>query len=275
MKRNLTWAAVAAVLMLAAPQVRAEEFKLPDAAEMASYSKDALGFYTAGVSALDRIDHINAFNSLAKAAQLQPNAVRLNLITAALAMKMGRARPAADAKPFYDVALVCLNNVLKQPGLDDKFVRNVQNRLRVATEEAEGLVQRDNKRESIGSAFVIEHNREIAKATPTPTPKAGTTAPGAPAAAPVGVAPAGVPGANPYAAQQNPYAAQPNPYATQPNPYATQPNPYGGSNPYGAAGAPQGMPGAVPQGMPGEVPGGQPVPPAGVPGVPPGSQPMF
>jgi hypothetical protein len=273
MKRNLILAAAAAAaMMLAVPQARAEEFKLPDAAEMALYSKDATRFYSAGVAALDRIDHINAFNNLSKAAQLQPNAVRLNMITAALAMKMGRARPAAEAKPFYDVALACLNNVLRQPGLDDKFIRNVQNRLRVATEESEGLVQRDNKRESIGSAFVIEHNREIATATPTPTPKAGSLSP-APAAglAPVAAAPAGMPGAvNPYAAPQNPYYGAQNPYT------AGATNPYAAGVPQGMpGGVPQGMPGAVPQGMPGgEVPGAQPVP-GGVPGVPPGSQPMF
>ena len=187
---------LAAMMMFASDRVRAAEYQLPDAAELSGFSRDAMQFYMAGVDALDRIDHVNGYSNLVKAAQLQPEAVRLNMITAAVAMKFGRRKSAALAAPYYDTAIMCYRNVLRRTELSDRFLRDVQNRLRVAVEEQENLTQRDNKREALGSTFIMAYNREIAEETPTPTPAPTATR----------AAGAQVPG---VAAAVNPYAVQP------------------------------------------------------------------
>lgn len=190
--------------------VHAEEFKLPDAAEVSSYSPDALGFYHAGLKGLDKVDYVNAYSNLAKAAQLQPGAVRLNLITAALALKHGRSKPAAEAKGYYETAVTSLQSVLRQPGLDEEVRRDATNRLKVATDERNNLAQRDARREAVGGRFITDLSKEFKGATPAAAPKAPGSVPagpatgpaampgGAPAAMP-GMAPAAMPGAAPAA----------------------------------------------------------------------------
>ncbi|PKO16223.1 hypothetical protein CVU37_11410 [candidate division BRC1 bacterium HGW-BRC1-1] len=184
----------AAAMIFTAATVHAEEFKLPDAQEVSTFSPDAMQFYMAGVNALDRIDHLNGYINLSKAAQLEPDALRLNLITAAVALKMGRKKPAAEAQPYYDTAIVSYGNVLRHAEMSDSFIRDVQNRLRIAMEEQGQLVQRDNKREALGSAFVMALNKEIATVEETPAPAEG--APGAAAPTPALTPMIGV---NPYA----------------------------------------------------------------------------
>ena len=233
---------LAAMMMFATEKARAAEYQLPDATELSGFSRDAMQFYMAGIDALDRIDHVNGYINLVKAAQLQPDAVRLNMITAAVAMKFGRRKPAAEAAPYYDTAISCYRNVLKRTELSDRFLRDAQNRLRVAVEEKENLAQRDNKREALGSAFVMAYNREIAEETPTPTP--APTATPAPGAQPPGM------------------AAAANPYAVQPGMMA--PGMMPGANPY--APAPAMQPGMMAPGM------GDPT--MMQPGMPPGMMPQ-
>ncbi len=184
----------AAAMIFTAATVHAEEFNLPDAQEVSTFSPDAMQFYMAGVNALDRIDHLNGYINLSKAAQLEPDAMRLNLITAAVALKLGRRKNAAEAQPYYDTAIVAYGNVLRHGEMSDRFIRDVQNKLRITMEEQGKLVQRDNKREALGSAFVMALNKEIAIAETTPTPSPGAAG----AAAPT---PALTPmiGVNPYA----------------------------------------------------------------------------
>ena len=196
----------AAAMIFTAATVHAEEFKLPDAQEVSTFSPDAMNFYMAGVNALDRIDQLNGYINLSKAAQLEPDALRLNLITAAVALKIGRRKPAAEAQPYYDTAIVSYGNVLRHGEMSDRFIREVQNKLRIAMEEQGKLVQRDNKREALGSAFVMALNKEIAVEEPSPTPS--SNAPGVAISTPATTLMIGV---NPYATPviQNPQGQQP------------------------------------------------------------------
>jgi hypothetical protein len=157
-----------------------EEFRVPDSQEISTYSPEALQLYSSGIRSLDRVDYINAYNYLAKAAQLQPNAVRLNMITAALAIKHGRNALANEAKAYYDTAIVSFRNVLQQPGLDDDYRRDVENRLKVATDERDNLAQRDVRREALGTEFIRELNREYASPTPSATAKPPAPVPAQP-----------------------------------------------------------------------------------------------
>lgn len=149
----------------------AEDYSVPDPAEVSTYSPQALEFFQAGMKALDRVDYLNAFDLLSKAAQLQPEAVRLNLIVAGLGLKQGRSRPAPEARPFFETAISSLRNVVRQPALEDDFRRDVENRLRVALEERDMLLQRDARREALGGQFIVRLNREALGPTPRPSPK--------------------------------------------------------------------------------------------------------
>ena len=227
----------------------AEEYRLPDSGELASFSPAAMQFYQTGVKALDRVDFLNAYANLAKAAQLQPNAVRLNMIVAGLAIKNGRSRTAAEAKPYYETAILSYRNVLRQMSLPEDYRRDVENRLRVASDERDNLAQRDARREALGSQFVMQLSREGAEPSPRPSP----TIP-----APVGGAATPLPG-----------QPVPGTYYGAPYPGAVTPVVPGVQTPYYPTGAPTpayGMPGAPGLPAPGGVPG---LPsPAGMPGMP-------
>lgn len=151
--------------------------------------------YSSGVRSIDRVDYGNAYNYLAKAAQLQPDATRLNMITAALALKHGRTKAASEARGYYETAVLSYQNVLRQRGLDDNFRRDVTNRLKVAIDERDNLAQRDVRREALGTEFVRALNRKYAPATPGPTAKPPAPVPAQPTS-PIGQMYA-VPGATP------------------------------------------------------------------------------
>jgi hypothetical protein len=172
-----------------ATAVSAEEFRLPDASEISSFSPSTLQLYQGGVRALDRTDYTNAYNLLSKASMLQPAALRLNLLTAGLSLKHGRSKQAAEAKGYYETAIACYQNALKHPELDDTVRRDLTNRLKVATDERDNLAQRDARREAMGGQFITNFNREYAVATPNP---AAVAAPVAAAPTPAGAVPVGV-----------------------------------------------------------------------------------
>jgi hypothetical protein len=247
--KNWAWRtccrAVVCALLMTAVQARAEEFKLPDTAELSMLSPPAAAFYAAGIRALDRIDYPAAYKNLAKAAMLQPAAVRINLIAAALAMKQGRSRPAAEAKNAYETALACYRNVLAQPTLDDEMRRDVENRLKLAESERNALAERDARREALGGQFIINYNKEIMP-TSTPKPSTAQPAPAAPAPTPAAVAAPGAPVAVPAYPQAMPQFP------------GQQPQPAGGMPQLPLPGAPQ-QPGAMPGGQPGFDPAGQPL----------------
>lgn len=261
MRFPLAWAVALALLIWGAAPLAAEEFQLPDPAELQTFSRDAMPFYISGIAALDRADYGNAYSALAKAAQLQPNAARLNRIVAALAMKLGRSKPAAEARGYYETAIVSFENILRDQTLDEDFRRDVFNRLKVARDERDNLEQRDARRESIGAFFIQELNRSYveearkkdqAKESPTPAPAAGQPLPPGATPLPVG----GYPGAAPVVPGV-PTPAYPSTVPT--------PAPAGGLPAY---------PGGVP-GYPTTDPGAAPVPPvpAPLPG-PPSGQPI-
>lgn len=255
-------------LLAGMPQAaRAEEFKLPSAEELATLPPEGVELYAAGIKALDHVDYERAYENLSKAAALQPRAVRLNLIVAALALKQGRSKKADEAREYYATAIRAYENILALPGLDPSLRRDVENRLKIAKEEQDTLAQRDAQREGRGNMFIKQLNRELAKATKTPKPAAAPSAPAVPSAGAV----SGVLGAPPAALPALPAA-------------------YPGSTPAapampGAAGAAPAAPGAMPAlpgapaapgGMP-ALPGAGPTPaaPAGAPPTGPGGEVMI
>ncbi|MGC8741736.1 MAG: hypothetical protein ACP5UB_09810 [Candidatus Sumerlaeaceae bacterium] len=253
-------AAVAAFMPLG---VWAEEFKLPSAEELATLPPEGIEFYAAGIKALDHIDYERAYENLAKAAALQPRAVRLNLIVAALALKHGRAKKSDEARDYYQTAIRCYGNILEVPGLEPNFRRDVENRLKIAKDEMDTLAQRDAQREGRGNMFIKELNRELAK--PIKTSKPATH--GAPQV-PSGQALAGVIG-GPGSATPTP-ALAPYPQAAVGSSVAPATMPALPSAPSAAPqalGAPAAAPGAMPA-LPGAQPGLPPAPGAGQPGIP-------
>lgn len=243
--------------------VRAEEFKLPSAEELATLPPEGLEFYAAGIKALDHVDYERAYENLVKAAALQPHAVRLNLIAAALALKHGRSKKADEARDYYATAIRAYENILSVPGLEPAFRRDVENRLKIAREEQEQLAQRDAQREGRGNMFIKQLNRELAKATKTPKPASAAPAPQVPAA---GAVSGGI-GAQPSAMPALP--AYP---GAAPTPAPAMP-----ALPGAPAAAPGEMP-AAPAGMPALPGAGQPQapqagpPPAGGPPTGPGGE---
>ncbi len=233
----------------------AEEFKLPTAEELATLPPVALEFYANGIKALDHIDYDRAYEYLAKAAALQPRAVRLNMIVAALALKHGRAKKADEARDYYDTAIQCYENILATPALEPAFRRDVENRLKVARDEKDNLAQRDAQREGRGNMFIKAFNREMAKATKTPARPSTGAAPQPPSLAGSAVlAPVGGPGAvlSGVGAPTYPGAA---------------PTPMPAAGPAGMPGQAGTAPVAAPGGMPALPPlQGAPVAPA--PGAP-------
>jgi hypothetical protein len=253
-------------MFFAASASRAEEYKLPDTAELSTFSPAAMQFYQTGVKALDRVDYINAYVNLVKAGQLQPNAIRLNMIVAGLAIKNGRSKPAAEAKPFYETAVMSYRNVLRQVGLPEPFRRDVDNRLKVVVDERDNLAQRDARREALGSQFVMQLSREGAEPSPRPSPSppppvAGQALPGTMYGQPAAGSVAGpiIPGV------QTPYY-----------PMGVPTPAYGMPGAPGMAAPPMGgMPGMPAPAFPGAP--GMPGQPGGYPGEPgePGMDPAF
>lgn len=210
----------------------AEEFKLPDSREISTFPPEALQFYNDGLKALDHVDYVNAYEQFAKASQLAPGAVRLDFVTAALALKQGRSKHSAEAKPYYETAINCYQNILKHPDLDEAVRRDAQNRLKIAMDERDNLAQRDVRREVMGNRFVTDLNRQFAPATPKPSPKGAATP--APAAAPAQAAypVQAYPQQQGYQQQQQGGAPPINPYNPgQPGGYPQQQNQLPPANP--------------------------------------------
>ncbi len=169
----------AAVAMVAVgATVQAAELELPNAAEVQYFSPEAQQFYAAGVAALDKVDYINAYSLLTKAAALQPAAIRLNHISATIALYQGRQHPAEEAIDYYETALSNYENILRVPTLTGDLRRQVTNEMKLAQQERESLSQRDVLREASGTTFVMDYNRKYGKA---PERVAGITAKDSPA----------------------------------------------------------------------------------------------
>jgi hypothetical protein len=257
--------AVAALLLSCATFARAEDYKLPDAAEIQSFSPETQQFYNAGIAALDRVDYASAYSFFAKAAQLNPGAIRVNRIAAALALKHGRAASADRARDFYETAVVSFRSILAQPNLDDDVRREVENQLKITLDEQANLAQRDVKREALGTMFVEQLNRQYA---PTPsTAKKGTgdvAPPAVPAAGGNPLSTSGLP-AQPGASQTPVGPLVPG--ASTPVPAAGVPTlPYPNQTP--VAPASPGLPSVPP--IPGPAPAPGTVPAPSSPGTPPG-----
>ncbi len=143
-----------------------EEYALPDAAELSAFSPEALDYYKNGVYALDKVDYYNAYNNFLRASQLQPEALRLNMITAALAIREGRTLKADEAPEAYANAVSCYQNVLRQKKLDEATLRTVLNKTKMAMQETDAirLAQRDARREAIGTQFVTKLNQDMQNA---------------------------------------------------------------------------------------------------------------
>jgi hypothetical protein len=250
-KRSIWIFSIALMVQFGASVASAEDYKLPDATEMQSFSPEALQFYNAGVAALDRVDYSGAYNQLAKAAQLNPGAIKLDRLVAGLAIKQGRSSDADKARDFYETAVVSLRSVLAQPHLDPDVRREVENQLKIALDEQANLAQRDVLRQAVGETFIRELNRTYA----SPTPGKGVAPPSIPAA-----------GGNPLA--NSGLAPQPGTQATPIGPIVPgvgtpAPPPGIPTLPY-----PQQTP--LPQTVPGQ-PGVPPLPgPAPAPGTQPG-----
>lgn len=154
----------------------AEDYALPDRMELSSYSPEALAYYTDGVRALDRTDFTNAYSSLLKAAQLQPDAMRLNMMVAALALREGRSATAADAEQEYESAVWCYNNVLRLKSIDESTRRMVLNKLKMSMQERDPLrlAQRDARREAMGTQFITKLNQEFVNSKSALTPEKKT-----------------------------------------------------------------------------------------------------
>jgi hypothetical protein len=242
---------LAFAIMAVAPPSYAEEMEMPNAAEVQYFSPEAQQFYSAGIAALDRADYKNAYNMLAKAAALQPASIRLNHITATLAIYHGRQNSSDLARDYYETALNNYQNILNVPTITGDLRRQVTNELKAAQQEAADLPQRDAIREATGTTFMLDWNRKYATQTPR---AAGKLADAAPATT---------------ITQQlvNPITQM---MAQDPN---AVPGLYGATDPAAYGGAPAGMmPGAgMPgAGMPGAgMPGGNGMP--GAPGMPGGN----
>ena len=167
---------VFALVALTSPCL-AEEMDMPDAAEVQYYSPEAQQFYAAGVAAIDRADYRNAYNMLAKAAALQPASIRLNHITATLAIYHGRQNRADEARDYFQTAINSYENILRVPTITGDLRRLVTNELKVAQQEASELAQRDAIREATGTTFLLDWNKRYATKTPR---AAGTLADAAP-----------------------------------------------------------------------------------------------
>src|SRR5690606_19720552 len=140
--------------------LQAADFKLPDNTELQQLSPQATHFYNAGIAAVNKIDYINAYNNLSKAAILEPQAVRLNHITAALSVFRGRQSDSAYARDYYETALVCYQNILQNPIVDPDFRRQITNEFKLAQQEKDNLAQRDVIREAAGTSFYIDMKRQ-------------------------------------------------------------------------------------------------------------------
>ncbi|MGI8908396.1 MAG: hypothetical protein ACR2IE_18130 [Candidatus Sumerlaeaceae bacterium] len=261
MKMRNSWVlVVSTTVLLNCSMAWCEDYKLPDATEMQSYSAETQQFYKAGLAALDRVDYAGAYNQFAKAAQLQPGAVRLNRIAAALALKHGRAAAADKSRDYYETAVVCFRSVLAQPILEESVRREVGNQLKIALDEQANLAQRDVKREALGTMFVTELNREYAPPSPRSGDRTGSVAP--PSIPAVGGNPLGVPGLPGQAGASDTPSGPLVPGAGTPAPPPGLPTlPYPGQTPLpslpGAPVAPA-APGPAP------APGSVPAPPAEV-----------
>lgn len=160
------------IIAMAAP-VPAAELELPNAAEVQYFSPEAQQFYAAGIAAIDKVDYLNAYAMMSKAAALQPAAIRLNHITATLAIYHGRQNLAEEARDYYETAINSYQNILRVPTISGDLRRQINNELKLAEQERDNLAQRDVIREATGTTFLMEYNRLYADRPP----RAAGTAP--------------------------------------------------------------------------------------------------
>lgn len=161
------WVTALTILVTTQPG-QAEELELPTASEVQYFSPEAQQFYAAGIAAIDKVDYTNAYAMLSKAAALQPAAIRLNHITATLAIYHGRQNQASEARDFYETAINSYQNILRIPTITGDLRRQVVNEMKLAEQERDSLPQRDVMREAIGTTFLMEYNRLYAERPPRP-----------------------------------------------------------------------------------------------------------
>ena len=235
--------AALAVVGMGVPPAQAVNMDLPNASEVEYYSPEAQQFYAAGVVALDKVDYVNAYSLLSKAAALQPAAVRLNHIVATLAIYQGRHNPADEAQDYYETAVNSYDNILRVPTITADLRRQVTNQLKSAQQERDNLAQRDVLREAAGTSFIMKYNHEYSQAPERP---AGITEPAAPATT------LSQEIINPMTILMQTQGAQAP----------------GGMPGMGLPGQGMGMPGQPAMGMPGQPGMGMPGQPGGIPGEP-------
>jgi hypothetical protein len=168
LKKSWVSLLVVSTLTLGGYRVQAEELPLASEAEIAQLGPEGATIYSAAVMSLDRADLLNAYRHLARAATLAPDAPTVNELASVVALKKGRSAPAAEARAFYDVAIMTSRNILASDAPAPQK-RRVSNRLRLMLEEQENLTARDARRESIGNMFLQEFSRSFRTPTPVPT----------------------------------------------------------------------------------------------------------
>ncbi len=161
-RKFAAWVTALAIVATAAPTT-AVELELPNASEVQYFSPEAQQFYAAGLAALDSVDYVNAYAMISKAAALQPSAVRLNHITATLAIFHGRQNAAEEARDYYETAIQSFQNILRIPTISGDLRRQIVNELKLAEQERDNLAQRDVIREATGTTFFMEYNRKYAE----------------------------------------------------------------------------------------------------------------
>src|SRR5690606_26248183 len=100
-------------------------------------------------------------------------ALRLNHMTATLAIYHGRQNSADLARDYYQTAISNYQNMLSVPTITADLRRDITNQLKTAQQEASELPQRDAIREATGTTFILDYNRKYATNEPR---KAGTLA---------------------------------------------------------------------------------------------------
>jgi len=189
--RLLLLAALLAMLPFSALAQSTRDVKLLAARDAQRLSPEAQKIYKEGVAALDRIDPVKAIDLFSKVAEMSPEAVEMQYLTARLAQLRARRAFAPESTQYYEIADRALERIGQRKNPTPLEQRRLDTMKNEIGEERQRLEVRRQRRMAVGAEFQKlyakerfseDDEKEKKKARPRPVVRPG--GPGAPGAMP-------------------------------------------------------------------------------------------
>ena len=144
------------LLLAAAPAgAKTLDFRVLTAQRLDRINDDSKAYYEQTLAHIDRINYIEAMDSMNKAVDAEPDDVYLRQAALSLSMYLGDTRQGASSVKYYEMAMNHLKALSTSARLNKREQDRALELMRIVSELRNAVGERDEKR--------MLHGREIAK----------------------------------------------------------------------------------------------------------------